>query len=524
MRVRWGVVAIVGGFGPAAWAAPVLHAPTLYAGVDATIVVDGATPGARVALVQSTAGRGNGPCAGPSGPCVGVRRPSLVSVVVADAGGVARHTLALDRGDVGTIWFQAAEVDGVAVLSDVVARTLVPWDTDSDGDGAVDAVEIRRGLDPSHPDTDGDGQPDGVDPLPLVPNPVDAFVVDDVVVTSPGAEVRDPEFDPVGGRIVWQERDGAAVYVARVRGSDGAIVPADGRGAVVATDVAPMQVAKNGPEWVQTAAGAQALFLRSVQGQWVIHRSVEQGGVWTTSPLPGWPLGTLVSGSDDVGDPFPRITWARQVGVARHRGLRGLDQQASEIDLGERWTVLRWVKGQATAVGLRLLGDDVEVHLVDGATGADTRVPVTGPVPWDVWAGPSAAWGGDLLLLLARGPRAAPDELAVWRQHAGVWTLDKVILPPAGLPFVVSPEPFEVDGVTYASFLATTVPQAEGSGPGEVWVAALDVPTPRLRRVSLTTEAVRKDPEPYTAGSAPWVYYTALTTQGPEIRRCATGL
>jgi hypothetical protein len=36
---------------------------------------------------------------------------------------------------------------------------IIPWVTDSDNDGILDAVEVQLGTNPHNPDTDGDGIP-----------------------------------------------------------------------------------------------------------------------------------------------------------------------------------------------------------------------------------------------------------------------------------------------------------------------------------------------------------------------------
>jgi hypothetical protein len=58
-----------------------------------------------------------------------------------------------------------------------------------------------------------------------------------------------------------------------------------------------------------------------------------------------------------------------------------------------------------------------------------------------------------------------------------------------------------------------------------VYIATIEPTNPRIRQVSESIERVRKDPEPYTGGQRPWVYYTAFRSDGRRvIRRCELGL
>lgn len=81
------------------------------------------------------------------------------------------------------------------------------------------------------------------------PSLADEFVVDDQIVSAPGADIPDPEFDALGKRMVWQDPHGN-LWLANMDPVTGAIDPADGRGLLIDQGLYFVQLSTNGPEWV----------------------------------------------------------------------------------------------------------------------------------------------------------------------------------------------------------------------------------------------------------------------------------
>jgi enediyne biosynthesis protein E4 len=108
---------------------PVLAGPELAPG--ATSVFDVETfPGARVTLVRSTAGEGDGPCFGEPPVCAGLREAVEVATATADAAGVASFAVETAPDEPpDALWLQALvyEPSTGAIPSNVIARhVLVP--------------------------------------------------------------------------------------------------------------------------------------------------------------------------------------------------------------------------------------------------------------------------------------------------------------------------------------------------------------------------------------------------------------
>lgn len=93
-------------------------------GVDATLVVNGATPGEIVLFGGSTRGQGSGPCAAAlSGSCLGIRRPVLLGQAVADPDGIATLHRAANGVSPGLdLCVQAAT--GTGAVSEIECRQV----------------------------------------------------------------------------------------------------------------------------------------------------------------------------------------------------------------------------------------------------------------------------------------------------------------------------------------------------------------------------------------------------------------
>jgi hypothetical protein len=87
-------------------------------------------------------------------------------------------------------------------------------------------------------------------------------------------------------------------------------------------------------------------------------------------------------------------------------------------------------------------------------------------------------------------------------------------------------EPFEWQGMSYASFLALDGGRKPGSFPSEVWLTSL-ADSATLRRLSGTETLNRMDPEYFLGTSAVWVFYYATkggATPSFSLYRSTTGL
>ncbi|HMV66703.1 MAG TPA: hypothetical protein PKA64_07625 [Myxococcota bacterium] len=522
------------------------------AGYPVTLDAAGVPPGVQVLFISSAAGIGPGPCRpGFASPCAGIQRPKSLGVVVADATGAASLTVQLPQVARGQVWMQVmwagGGADGVSnVVEAQIARAGVdhdhdgledarevgevgtdPLSLDSDQDGAWDGMEVVLGIDPLDPDTDGDGLLDGVDVWPMAPGPFDTFVPVDDVVSDPQSSLPDPEVDSLSDQIVWETEDGAEVYVAGINPATGAIVPQDGRGALVDVDVAPISAARNGPEWAVGAGGPRIVYAKDVGGTYRLFQATRSPAGWTPAMLSGTQPGKGPIGSQDVGDPTPRVVFLDEVAPGQPAlFMREIDDASSEVQVPDWLQFPRWIVGERALTGVRNVGGLGRVVRFDMDTGAYDRLTWDDEDHGSVFFFQAPELNGETLFFTTHGyARNRPISMWVWRLRNGVWTPIKQITTPPGRPFVISPEPFEWGGQSWVSYITADEPVNSNNGHADVWVAGLAPGNDVVRRISNDADLVRKDPESYVGGARPWVYYTRVFADGRRVlHRCELGL
>ncbi len=556
-----------------------LEVTAAYAGAPFTFTVT-AAPQQPVMLIASSVGRGRGPCPVElPGTCAGIKRPAYVGWTRAGADGVGRLRVNLPKALQGTWWLQASTLDpSIPGTSEAVEVFVVDYGDDLDGDGMVDAEEVRSGLDPTrrdtdgdglsdgaerydhgthpaNPDTDGDGAWDGVELLrgldPFNPDtdgdglgdgddlaPTSASlpydqVIEDRLASDPTSSLPDAEFEATTQRATWQDMDGSGVYVADIDPNTGALVPLDGRGTLIDVDVGPVAIGKNGPEWMVDAQGAQVVYIVKADGDWRLWRARQDAVGWTAEAMPGdLTAGRTPYGSRDPNDPQGRVSFLRLTDAQPVvSGWRAVDDGTTTTILAPELGTIdsRWVDEPArTLVGSSdAFGDGwTQVWLLDIDTDALTQVTADPTFKYDPFVTRSPALGGRRVMSVARGPEVdAYDEIAVLHETPVGWEEVFVLPTPARHPYVISPEIFTWQGRAYVSWLASSSGRNVDNGESSVWLASLDPAEGVFRRLDDGSAMVRKDPEPYVGGTRPWVYYTEVQPNGRRIVHvCELGL
>jgi hypothetical protein len=310
----------------------------------------------------------------------------VTATAVADDDGLATFALDLPASlPLGPLDASATAGDAVATLGLVV---LDPED-DADDDGLCNRCEVVEQLTAwDDPDTDGDGFDDGAELDPRDPTWPDAWTPTPVQLSDGSSDLYDLEVS--GDRVLWAEDDGSEVWVADLDVAAGTLTPPNGRGTLVATDVAPFAPFQNGPEWLGAADPADdaVLYAKIVDGPLHVFAAREQDGTWVAEDLgPGAaPLGA--DWSPDGGG------WIAYLGLddASPNGLvsawRPLDDPGDVRSTLEPVAALRFVPGLAEIVALRL--QDGLTHTVvldlDGTVtpvsdGPDSRITSNGWLP-----------------------------------------------------------------------------------------------------------------------------------------------
>jgi hypothetical protein len=512
-----------------------------YMGFAVDVTIGGAPPGATVGLAYAhEAPQDDATCPATASGCLDLVAPTLFGTLVADEGGVAVFRVNTPFDDPQPYWFQAVLLspDGPGKTVAVEVDPL-PYRTDTDGDRAFDANELMLGSDPYDRDSDDDGVVDGRDMKPLDPTvgAKERFKPRDVVVSDPATFLVDPEFEVDTGRIVWATRHGEELWLARLDLVTGAMVPASGKGTLLATNVAGLDVAENGPEWTESAVGSHVLYaVPDGLGGWSLAHAYETSPeVWTAETFPG-PIPSFGPlGQHDRSAPVNRMSWWRTdpaVTYPRH-GWGTVDQP----DLGllpgpltradDRYTIGLGAVMSLTAKNplSTVAPGHQQIGLFDTDLQTTTWVTDDATYKYDawVWIDPRS---GDPVAVVSRGAFAPgrQTEAAVYRRVEGVWTFQKAVSPQPSHPYVIMPRPLVWNGRSYIHFTASQGADPHDRMVGQIWLASIDTDDPLLRRIDGTDGYVKLDSEGVTVGARPWVYYSEARPGKRLLRRCELGL
>ncbi len=335
-------------------------------------------------------------------------------------------------------------------------------------------------------------------------------------MSHPDASISDPEFDAIEGRVVWQQRTGEELWVARLDLDTGDLVPSDGQGELVSKDVTPIALAKNGPEWMQGAEGPEILFSRIEEDKPLVRRAWRSmDGEWSSQPILRTTFGAAPIGSLDAGDEEPRVIY-RDVRTSEVHWTYADGSAVGDLVRDPAYSP-RWVPGthdvtfsyDGAAVSLNVDTQELS-YITDESANAGQVFRF-----WSVETGAEMAMVTD---------DDAPTELVIYRLEGEHWEPIKWIVPPEDYPYVISPEPFDWRGRTYVSYLAIERPRNGGQDPAEVWVASVEPGDDLNYRVSESLIRRRMDPEAFAGNDTVWIYYTDNDDGHRALRRCETGL
>jgi len=392
----------------------------------------------------------------------------------------------------------------------------------------------------------------------LVAMPVQAQMLPEVLVTR--NQLADYEFDWGRDGVYCASCNGGAgnarlmhvdanneLWVANIDPNTGVFLPSNGRGELADTDAAQPLDFGNGPEWLNTAAGSQIVYVKYQPG--MDHTAANaglaiaqrNGGVWSAAFLANGAQRYLPLGSLDVDDPTPRLLYQNESGLKAY--WRFVDDAASERLLPSARPVCsrRWVPGRHAVVYtapclLRATGTrPAQAYWLDLTTGVET--PITSDASFKLYA---FAWrapefGNDWVLFTV----ADRARLEVHREidngdGAKMWTRINTVTAPPATPFIASPESFVHNGKSYIAFqVSASASTTDFKVPTQIAITGIDpaVPTFRMLTADSTVGHVRLDPEYYITTQGPFIYYNryvAATSAGPGklegVWRVDTGL
>ena len=401
-----------------------------------------------------------------------------------------------------------------------------PLDEDSDRDHLPDGREAAFGCSPVDRDADGDRIPDGLDHEPLTPGLRDPGPRADRIAMDPTVVIVDPEFDAQSQRAVMRG-EGGDIWLADVTAT-GELDPFDGRGERIATDAETGAVGYNGPEWVYSARGAGVLYTAYDGVDVGIGYADAHTGRWRARVLPNSYGKVLPFGTTVASDPEPWVRWHVTDIQVPEWGWRRLDDPNSDVLSPIHLRLARWAPGTHTLVGAATHVEPHELYTLDVDTGVFSQISFDGTWKQYSTSGTAPDLGVDVIVATEGSSPMDASRVAIYANAGGGWSRLTELLPPPGYPQVTA-----VRTMTYGNrgYVVYTASRAFSGGliqtPGSLWIESVDPADPFRRMIAANTPGdgrLLRDPEPYTGGGAPLVYYT-LKGNGPdEIHVAHTGL
>lgn len=361
------------------------------------------------------------------------------------------------------------------------------------------------------------------------PAPADDFVPDDVLVCPAAADVVDPEIEPGGSTMVFNNTSGD-LLVTRLR-ADGTLGLGGCKGRLIDTGVItkmPDVPFGQGAEWGRSQTGTEIVYTKRMSdGSSAMWRAWRNGGTWQSAMMTAGESRGLPMASIDAVDPQYRVKYLRRLASGQHVPMW------RESELPETETAWRAEGNEASAgvprwvPGLRALttaSTDAAGFAQAALYWLDTRqieVLTTDPSNKDeIWMWRAPEFGNEYVFATIVDTCC----IRIYRQIGGVWTAVHNIDAPvfAGKPAIFSPEPWVYGG---RSYLAMQIGSSKTSR-SEIWIASIDPAQPLFRRISdSAVDTVRYEPEWFDTEDGPVVFFSQYTASGKSsLRRAATGI
>lgn len=339
------------------------------------------------------------------------------------------------------------------------------------------------------------------------------------------------------------------LWVANVDPDTGSFVPSNGHGIAAATDAAQADDFGNGPEWLHGPQGSQITYMKYLAG--MPHVAANAGVAVTTFDGAMWNGDFIVNGlgrymptgSQDVGDPNPRLVYQNHAGSTFKAFARYLDDPGSESALPGNKPVCsrRWVPGTqalvytAPCLARRSSQRPAQVYWYDFQTRTVEQVTFDAGTKLYALAWRAPEFDNDFALATV----ADSTEIRIYRRSvdnggSATWALVNTIRTLPAEPYVTSPEVFVHNAKSYVIFQVSPSLQAtDFSIPTNIAITGIDPALPSLRMLTDHSVAtrVRQDPEYYITRLGPFIYYNRYVPSTPDsgialdgIWRVDTGL
>lgn len=329
----------------------------------------------------------------------------------------------------------------------------------------------------------------------------------------------DPEFYSALNLVTFADADMNA-WLAALDPQTGDFVSADGRDIFLDSDLTPLRVSFNAPEFGVDKNGWALYYTKDVNGVPQIFRATVSGESVTTENLTDDSVTRLsVNATRNPLLESARLLYAYGGFSPAEGSIAWLDESApqtsetiaAEIDRGARW-----IDGTTSFAFVR----DGQAAIYDTETNTAQTVTATAGEKTYAYGWLAPETDGLLLLTIVDDSR-----LEIYADNGSpTWDLISTLTIPAESAYGIigSPEAFTAGG---KSFITLVVKENTNYAPAEVWVWGIESENRFILQCDDGQgDLIRTDPETYIAANEVFVYYNLIRAQTFEMYRCATGL
>lgn len=374
------------------------------------------------------------------------------------------------------------------------------------------------------------------------------FVPDDIEMGDPTLSYGDPEFEPFGTRVLFQDRvDNNSIWVDYLNPETGEFSTKDGKNILVDTGIAPLKESRQGPEWGVSKNGSAIFYSKKDdKGVMQIWRATLQGVKVSTQQLTYSNLNMYgVFASQSITSNSIKISCVQHT-ISNPTGSAVWFDENTPLEINILPNAYFWVKG------LRFSSDanyvfysyqsssnpyekgTSQIAMMDTTT-KEIKILTNDPGNKDeAWPFIAPEYNYELCIATTINN----EKIAIYRNNknpSGFWSKVAEIKMPenSNYQYMYSMEPIQLTNKSITFSYFTIVAYLDNTGESSVpredsslWLFGLG--NKLARRVDQPMHGHKLEPETWTSNLDVFYYYNFIDVdKNPNVghlRRCKTGL
>lgn len=348
-------------------------------------------------------------------------------------------------------------------------------------------------------------------------------------ISPDGVSWIDPEILNSHSKMAFQVGGSGSIWIGDINPLTGLFVNS-GTDLFIDNGATSLTTSHNGPEFGISANGWSVFYTKTNAGVPQPWRAIIDGTTVTEAALSSGPVPRLsVITTKDTTAASVKMLYAKGTSFSSSQ-IYWADENnpANEVAVDTIDEGARWIDNTQSFAYTKYSGKDSgQVAIYNTLTSSETIITSDSDKKTYSYGWFAPEYDEVLILCIVND-----STLGIYKNNGkSFW--DRILTieaPPAAYPFRFfgSPEPFEVNGKSYISFVLKTISTTSSYVDAEVWVMDLEPDISdrfMLRCDDGTANTKRTDPESYIGANEVFIYYNLLDSSGEfEVWRYATGI